>query len=93
VDYKGYSISDLQSELLYDILQTQQEILAELKRQNEPVNLDDSARHDRIDELIEKKETLPFEDAKQEVPDTKPVKKPAQRKPAKKKAKAKKATK
>jgi hypothetical protein len=37
MDYKGYYISDVQSEILIDILQTQREILAELKKLNEPV--------------------------------------------------------
>jgi hypothetical protein len=37
MDYKGYYVSDVQSEILIDILQTQKEILAELKKLNEPV--------------------------------------------------------
>ena len=32
MEYKGYSMSDLQSLLLFDMLQAQKDILAELKR-------------------------------------------------------------
>jgi hypothetical protein len=53
MDYKGYFLHEAYELLLYDILQTQQEILTELKRLAEPVTntrLDVEVSHD--DEYI-----------------------------------------
>ena len=108
MEYKSYNISEVNSLLLLDILQVQQDILAKLKQQFEanidPVDTD--ARRDRISELIQQQDspevaeaivqaTNQIEALAQEV--EKPVKKPAPKKPTQKKStkktKSKKATK
>jgi len=89
MDYKGYNISDVQSEILLDILKVQQEMLELLKRLDTP----------NIEAVTE---SLPFdspevteaitEAAKQVKPlaeQLKPVKKTSSKKTGKKKTKAK----
>jgi hypothetical protein len=93
MDYKGYNISDVQSEILLDILKAQQEMLELLKRLDKP-NIEAATKQlpfdspevtEAITEAAKQIETS----GKQ----VKPTKKPVQRKPAKKKTKTKKATK
>jgi len=98
MDYKGFSISDTQSALLYDILQTQQEILAELKKlnnkpvkaatvpQDEPESTDEELPIPEVAQ-VEK----PITDVQNEV--KKSTRKPAKRRQTKKKSQSKKATK
>jgi len=94
MDYKGYYISDVQSLLLYDMMQTQQEILAELKKLNGSVT-DVQVDADVIpeDECIglteEVQEAVTQATEQIEVLSVAPVKKPAQKKPAKKSTKKK----
>jgi DNA-binding protein H-NS len=94
MDYKGYYISDVQSLLLYDMMQTQQEILAELKK------LNGSVTDVRLDaDVIPEDECIGLTEEVQEAvvqvteqiealsvkPTKKPAKAPAKRKPTKKK--------
>jgi hypothetical protein len=61
MEYKGYNISEVESLLLLDILQVQQEILAELKKLNErQINIADGsdARQDKIRELLQEEESI-----------------------------------
>jgi len=89
VEYEGYNISSVDSLILLDILQTQQEILAELKRQNAP-NIEvapESLPFDSLEvteAIIQATEQIKLLDEQ-----VKPVKKPVQKKPAKKKTKSK----
>jgi hypothetical protein len=103
MDYKGYNISDAQSQLLYDILLKQDEILGELKKLNEPkveIVVDEVERRDRIKELMSAElsnvNTVleKLDEANVQVV-TKPTKekKPATRAKRKSKAKSKKTTK
>jgi len=82
MEYKGYNVSEINSIILLDILQVQQEILAELKRANsvEPLPFEDDSPE--VTEAIVQA-TEQIEALTQEV--EKPVKKPIQKKPAKKK--------
>ena len=98
MDYKGYYVSDVQSEILIDILQTQKEILAELKKLNEPVTdvqIDAEAiPEDECIGLTEEVQKAVVQAAEQfEALSVTPVKKSAQRKPASKTKKRKPAAK
>lgn len=79
MDYKGYLINSVEAELLHDILLTQQEILAELKRtgatQSDSAKINDELPID-VTEPVETPPTV----------EEKPVqKKPTQRKPVQRK--------
>jgi hypothetical protein len=105
MEYKGYTISDTESLLLYDILETQREVLAELKKLNEPKEAvaDIPYSKEKLVELISRQahEVTPILqtlDASNVIAITestaevkKPVRKPATR--TKKKTKSKKTTK
>lgn len=93
--YEGYSISDVHAELLLSILQTQQEVLAELKKLSKPVEAV-TATQDSPESVIEELPVPVIEQVEKpvtEVAETvKPVKKPVQKKPATKRKTAKKKT-
>lgn len=100
--YKGYPISSVEAELLYDILQTQQEILAELKKQNESTDTtvnepilseEETESVDKANEQIEalaaeQEEILIKEIVEVKTEQPKQTKKPVRR-PTKKQAKKK----
>ena len=90
MEYKGYNISEINSIILLDILQVQQEILAELKRANPVESLPFEDDSPEVTEAIVQA-TNQIEVLTKEI--EKPVKKPVQKKPAKKKAIKKKASK
>jgi hypothetical protein len=105
MEYKGNHIHSAEAILLYDILQIQQEILAELKKQNDPVTdvsvIPETAQEEEYTGLTEEtpevaeaivQATEQIKALAKEVKPTvkKPVKNPVQKKPAAKRKPAKK---